>query len=673
MLGWTKNKDKTIDDFEKFDTAKARPDLTPEELKLSSKIENDFMDSQAARMAEVDDTGYSIEDAWEDDYFMYKGGGLQWLTNFAYRSKSIRKIRPNSEDNFIFNSITIQHANITASIPETTITGQEATDEDIATELTCLIRLNDQRNKFAKTWKRWVYDYITSGPTIAMVTWDNEWMGGRGPNRWVGDIRVERCDKWDMYFDPAITDLETRLQDCSYIIRRPRKKLRAIRSIFPERGHYVAEQTNEDDHIDEGSNPEQAYVIEHWTRGFPPFVPEKRAKELREKAARLESEGDYYKAQDYYDAAKGDLEGVHVAYMADGILLEYCPYEFEDGLYPFVFTTRFSDDKNPWGFGEIRNIKIPQIMHNKADEIEMEAMAKEGLGGGYFQNGTISPKQLDNITQNSGKGGMWFPVDDVQGMKDRTGVKVPGSITNYKEHKQRMVETLSQITPIQQGMSPGSNMPFKAIQELGNRTDIRMEQAADKLNDFLIEINKLRINRIDQFYTEDRYYRITGNDGKIKEGTFNRQKMEQEWPRETVQVDQTDPTTGEVYQESVDRMEKYVPEFDIKVSILSEKPTDRNYYTSLGMELYGMQLLTPEDLLYTLDEGKLPPIEDILTNVRSQNATLAIVNQVQTLPPEMQQQALQTMQGSIQPFVQQALMQPQQKSGGTNGQMQGQR
>jgi hypothetical protein len=669
MFGWTKDKDKTIDDTELYTNPKERPDLSQDELKLSSKIENDFQDSQSCRMAELDDTGYSIEDSWEDDYYMYKGGGLQWLTNFAYRSKRLRQIRPNSEDNFIFNSVTIQHANITASIPEVTITGQEASDEDVATELTCLIRLNDTRNEFGKTWKRWVYDFITSGPTIAMVTWDNEWMGGRGPNRWVGDIRVERCDKWDMYFDPAITDLETRLQDCSYIIRRPRKKLRDIRSIFPERGKYVAEQTNEDDHIDEGSNPEQAYVIEHWHRGFPHYMPKERAKKLREKAARLESEGDFYKAQDYYDAAKGDLEGVHVAYMSDGILLEYCPYEFEDGLYPFVFTTRFTDDKSPWGFGEIRNVKIPQIMHNKADEIEMEAMAKEGLGGGYFQNGTISPRQLDNIITNSGKGGMWFPVDDVNGMKDRTGVKVPTSITNYKEHKQRMIETLTQITPIQQGMSPGSNMPFKAIQELGNRTDIRMEQAADKLKDFLINITKLRINRIDQFYTEDRYYRITGNDGKIKEGTFNRQNMEQEWPRETVQVDQTDPTTGEIYQEPVQRMEKYIPEFDVKVTILSEKPTDRNYYTSLAMELYGMQLLTPEDLLYTLDEGKLPPTEDILQNLREQNATMAIVNQVQQLPPELQQQALQTMQGSMQPFMQYAIPP---KGGGQNATQKGQ-
>jgi hypothetical protein len=217
---------------------------------------------------------------------------------------------------------------------------------------------------------------------------------------------------------------------------------------------------SEDTFVDEGNNPDQAYVIEYWHRGFPHFVPEARRQKLLEKAAQIEQEGDYYRAQDYYDAAKGDLEGVHVAYVADGVLLEYNPYEYEDGLYPFVFTTRFFDEKNPWGFGEIRNIKIPQIMHNKADEVEIEAMSKEGLGGGYFQKGTINPRQLDNILTNSGRGGAWFEVDVVSGMKERTGVKVPASITNYKEHKQRMIETLSQITPIQQGMSPSSNMPY---------------------------------------------------------------------------------------------------------------------------------------------------------------------------------------------------------------------
>ena len=133
------------------------------------------------------------------------------------------------------------------------------------------------------------------------------------------------------------------------------------------------------------------------------------------------------------------------------MLLEYIPYVYEDGLYPFAYTTRYWDENSPWGWGEIRNTKIPQILHNKADEIELEAISRQGLGGAYYTAGAITPKQLENIRRNSGKGGAWLEVDNVNMIRDREGVRVPGNLIGYKEHKQRMIETISQVTPIQQG------------------------------------------------------------------------------------------------------------------------------------------------------------------------------------------------------------------------------
>lgn len=442
-----------------------KEDMSKEERDTLTKIENDFSDARGTRESSTSDdelnisSEWSIEEEWEDDYRMFKGGGLQWATKFAYRSRRNRRRRPGSENNFIFNALTIQHANITAQTPTVKIEGFQKDDIDTAQKLTDASRFNDNRNDFSKKWKKLVMDFISSGPTIAMVTWDNDWIGGRGPERWVGDVRVDRIDKWDMFFDPSITDLERNLQDCSYIVRRPRKKLKYIRDRW-DKGRLVSEQANEDELINEGANHRQAYVIEYWHRGFPMYVPEDRKLELEQKAEQLEAEGDIYKAKDYRDSAKGDLEGVHVAYVSDGVLLEYRPYEYEHGEYPFVFTTRYHDDKCQWGFGEIRNIKIPQVMHNKADEIEIEAMSREGLGGKLYQTKSITPKQMDNILDNYGKGGAWFEVENVNLIKDREGVRVPASVTNYKEHKQRMIETVSNNTPIQQGVSPGSNVPY---------------------------------------------------------------------------------------------------------------------------------------------------------------------------------------------------------------------
>jgi hypothetical protein len=674
LFGWTKGKKIDEEDIKTSE----QPKQSEKEMVFASKIQTHFEEARAVRMSDADDTGYSIEEIWEDEAKLYKGGGNQWLTNFAYRSKKARQIRPNSEDNFIFNALTIQNANITANMPEVTFSGQESSDNDAAFRLTCMAKFNDERNNFHRTWRTMVHDYTGQGPVIGMVTWDADWMGGRGPDRWVGDVRIERIDKRTMYFDPAILNLEDNdeLQECDFIIRRPRKKLDFFRKRFPEKGKYVYEEMDEEDQDNyyKGSNPGQAYLIEYWYRGFPEWVPAERKKELIDKANQLDMKGDYYRAQDYYDASKGELEGIHCAYYANGIFLEHCPYEYEDGLYPFAYTTRFFDEDSPWGFGETRNIKIPQIMHNKADEIELEAYMKEGLGGGFYQNGAINPKQMDRIIADSSKGGVWQEIDNINLLRPREGVRVPPSIPQYKEHKQRVIETVSSNTPVQQGMAPSANMPYRAIAELGARTDVRTKNAVQKLEDFLKCIQRLRLSRFDQFYEEDRYYRIKGTNGKAIEGTFNRDMIRDEWVRDRVSkpmMDEAgqpmaDPMTGQPLTQVEERKEFFVPEFDIGITILNEKPTDRAYYTDLAFTLFDKQLLTPDDLLYTLEEGKLPPAKEILQHVQGMNNVMQLMSQMQQLPPEVQQQIMQiimqTVGGMMQEVqTQQAQMQGQQK------------
>lgn len=639
MFGWTKKpKSKIKELLEEDVTNEQIPINSPDEQELMARIVADFEDSQSVRQGDTDETGWSIEEQWEDDYKLYKGKGLQWLTNFARRSRASMMNRPNSERNIIFNTIEVQKSNITANTPEISLQGVEEQDQEMADKITFASKFNDDRNKFVELFKKWVHDFTTSGPAIGMVVWDSEWIGGKGPKRWVGDVRLLHIPKEEMFFDPAIKDLEHYMQDCSYIIRRPRKKLYALSSRW-ENGKLVGVQYNEDDNINEGGNPRQTYLMEYWHRGFPFFVPSERKKELLAEADRFEQEGDIYRANDYRDAAKGELEGVHVAYYADDVLLEYRPYEYEDGLYPFVFTTKYFDEKCQWGWGEIRNLSIPQVLHNKADEIEFEAMIKEGLGGYFYQKGALNLNQKNKILDNAAKGGQYFEVDNLGGMKAREGVRVPNSVKEYRRDKEDFMNGNQPATTIQQGISPGANVPFATVRELGARSDVRMKQVSDKLEDFLIRINQLRISRFVQFYTEERYYRIRGADGKVQEGTITRNDMLQSWDREMI--------PGQDGQ-MIPQKEFFVPDFDIKCTIMSEKPTDRNYYTQLAMQLYNMQLLSPEDLYYTLEEGKMPPNKDILQHIYARQPIMEVMSQIQNLPQEMQQHIMDTLKQSIQ-------------------------
>jgi len=606
---------------------------TPEENKLVNIIQTNQDNSEAVRT--------EIETVWEDENYIYQGGGKQWDTSIAYRSKSIKKIRPNSEDNFVFNTIENLKANITASTPEPSFSGVEDTDQEIAKKLTSMSRFNDKRNNFRSTWKKLVQDFVSYGPIICSVPWDNDWMGGTGPNRWVGDVRILRIDRRDIYFDPAVIDLEDRLQECSFIHRKFRKKISWIKKKWTEKGKFVSEDSNDNVNQDEGADPQQVYLIESWMKGIPDFVPDKYKSEYLRKADELDAEGYYFEAQDYRDMAAGRLEGIHCCYVANGTFLEYIPYVYEDGLYPFVYKVCYFDENDPSGFGEIRNIKIPQIMHNKADEIELEAMTREGLGGSYYTEGSVSKGQLKEIIQQGSKGGAWLEVTNINGIKEREGVKVPASIVNYKEHKQRIIETVSSVTPIQQGMSPGANVPYSTIKELGARTDSRTKAKVEILEDFLIELNKLRINRFKQFYTEDRYYRLKMPNGEYETGNLNNKKMMLEYEREVfdgegnIALDDTGMP--------IIKKERYVPEFDIDVKIMDEKPTDRNYYTSTAFQLHAIQGMTIEDVWYTLEEGKFPPMETALANLKQQNMAMQLADLMAQIPPESQQMLMNTL------------------------------
>lgn len=637
-----------------IDMAQADPN-TPKERKLAAAITKDLMNAENTKRDFGDDTGLSIEDMWEDEYKLLKGGGLQWSTHFAYRNQRDRRRRPNSEDNFIHTAITVQTANLTATEPEILISGK-AEHEDQTKQLTHMVRYLAKKYNFGTCWKEMIKEFVAYGPLCVEVCWDSEIMGGSGPDRYIGDIQVNQIPKEDMLFDPNVVDLEKDMGRCKFAGFRSRAHVNYIRKRWPKYKDSIVYDVNDDPLVSEGTEQESTYLYKVYYKGFPEFMPAERKQELQQRAALAEdSPGEFYKAQDLYDMAEGEVEGVHVAYICNDVLLEYIPYVYDHGEYPFVFRTRYKDTKNQWGYGEIRNTKIPQILHNKADEIEIEAMVKEGLGGGYFEGDAVSKAQLDNILANSGRSGMWFRVNNINGMKERSGIKVPGSITNYKEHKQRMVETVSVNPAVSQGQMPSANAPYKAVSMLSSKVDIKTKNAADKLKDFLVDVTKLQLKLMEQFYTHDRYYRYKDTSNKMHEGTFNRGMMQDEWERDVVDTEIIDPTTGEVGIMPVSRMEKYVPDFDIEINVISKKPEDRDYYTNLAFHLHELGILTDADLIKTLEEGRLPDGNEILENSALGKPLKELMLKLQEFPPEAQAIMNEEIQRTVDMVIQQLM------------------
>ncbi len=623
---------------------------TQEENDLLNKIETSQSYAEGGKRAD-------IKTDWDDEYKIYIG--KQWDTSKGKRSSTGKKRNFNSQDNLVFPMIENMHSAMTSSTPECEFSEREPEDKKGAVVLNDLVPFILYRNNFRDQWKDIVRQGLQYGPVIGYVPWDQHWIGGNGPNRWLGEVRASFLSKDEFYPDPAILNLKRRMQECSYINLKNRKKLEWFKETW-KKGQYVI--TDELDkpkgQDDEGQEPNQATLITHFHKGLPYFIPDEWKQIFLEKAAKAEVEGLPYKVKGYKDMAAGTLKGVHCAYKAGTILLDYVPYIYDDGLYPFVYKVLYADEEQPWGMGEIRNVVIPQILHNKADEIELGAMLGQGLGGGFYGKGALSASQKDELLDNIAKANAWHEVNNIHEMEPKQAVQVPPSITAYKEYKRSMIDVTSQNTDIQKGISPGANVPYATIAELGARGDIRTKAKVEVLEDFLIEFFQLIVNRIAQFYTEERTYRILGDKQasdvqreaykvlrqianmpqgtppetqiqamiqllmfvkqqgeRPKTGKFSRKMLVRTWERD-YEKDETGEYILDEEQKKIPKVEEFIPEFDLKVRVIDERPTDRGYYTNLATSTLGTALGV-RNFWRIIDEGKLPPINEIIEEIET--------------------------------------------------------
>jgi hypothetical protein len=171
-----------------------------------------------------------------------------------------------------------------------------------------------------------------------------------------------------------------------------------------------------------------------------------------------------------------------------------------------------------------------------------------------------------------------------------------------------------------------------AIAELGARADTRTRGKSETLEDFLIEMDQMILSRMAQFYTEERQWRITGSDGNSISGTFSNREMTKTWEREPAGID-------EMGNETPPKMEEYIPEMDIKVKVVDERPTSRNYYIEMAMNLLKAKAMDIESFWYTMEEGKFPPKEDILKRIQAGNGPFSIYSpQMQSILVDLMQQ-----------------------------------
>jgi hypothetical protein len=632
LFGLTITKEKLGDRDEPLDEAvgdeaTANPN-TPEQNEAVQKVKEWFTGDENAKDFYVQEM--------KEMYKLYIGDHWDLLVNDEQlRSCENQKTRPNCVENITFAFIESIVSEFAKPV-EHTFEPTEEGDEQNAIALGELVGFVKEKNRFNQEQRRFLWYLFTYGTGILFSPWDPDWRGGKGPNKWEGDIRVMA-----LHPNTVTPDARARVsvQECRRVHRNWWQTLESVEEDF-ERGSYVHEQMMDDDALigDEDDSAErraeQARIIETWYVGKPLLL-----------------EGD----------EKDEGEGLHVIWWSeDGVYLKHTNYIYGDPgepqRIPFIFCQRYPRENSLWGFGECYQLKNPQIMKNKTAEVIIEGIMHQSFGQTFYTPTAFgSEKQKAIIKEYGTMPGMYFEVQNLDAMKRIYGQGVPAQVFQQDERLTAVMEAIVARPDISQGRLEGGVTAASAIQQLMNRANARLTAIGEAIGATYEDLGKEIEDRIVQFYSETRRYRIRGKGdqlqlgappneqvSKFQFGQFRNDQLKKVHimaTGQTVPLDQFNPEMLTRFGEGGEAVppvegedyEVYSPDFDSKVKVSAELPGDKAFFMTLAKELMEMQVTGPETLLYVIEHGTFPPIEQLRQQViAAQQAAMA-----QPPPPQV--------------------------------------
>jgi hypothetical protein len=436
-------------------------------------------------------------------------------------------------------------------------------DEDAAKLFTQVTDVIADRCDLDSTIDEIVQTGLTLDIAWFYVRWDNSLSGGSAArkNVWKGDVVVECVDPANIYIDPQATDIDA----ARYVIYAVPKTVQWVREQFGVDVEPDAAQTFETEiynRPDANQGKDRVMFYARWTR------------------------------------VDGKL---NVTYAAGGKVIKSIDGVYKHGNYPFIPFVAKKRRKSIVGISEIRNIINNQKLLNKLVEMPTTSalltanpIALISRKSGVSKDKWVSkPGQAWDVNGDPREAVHWLQPPNFSG----DVYKLADMMVGYIERIGGVYDSMTGETP--KGVTAAS-----AIQLLQEQGSIPIKGIARNLYAALKDVYKQMIQLVQEFYTETRYIRITGEDGGNEFIAFN----------------------GAEYAEV---------DFDIKVSAGAATPMSRAYISQLAEDLFAKELLLGSEYVEMM-EG-LPNKERIVARLR----------ELESQPPPQPQGAMPTGPGAM--------------------------
>lgn len=466
----------------------------------------------------------------EEDFFNLR------VAPKLHRNKEGERFAPTSA--WLVNTILQKHADLMENMPAAICLPREPEDEADAKALSAILPVILERSEFESAYADNMWFKLKHGACAFGVFWNGELENG------IGDIDVRRVDLMRLYWQPGVR----RLEDSHAVFYVECMEESALRARFPHyngRGAGAASLGL----ASRADTSELAVVDWYYKRRLP--------------------DG---RTVLHYCKFTGDC-----LLFASENEEEYENGWYEHGRYPFVLDVLYPIEGECTGFGIIALAKDPQLYIDRMDRNLLEYM-DWATRVRYFckRNTGMNEAEFADLSHR---------IVEVEGDLDEERIRqitVAGLDPMWLELKNAKISELKETTTNRdfiQGATDGGVTAASAIlalQEAGNKTMRDMVSASYRA---FVRLVHLILENVRQFYSEERCFRILGEDGTYRYLRWCNRTMGE-------QQNGTLPDGTPTYRR---------PIFDIDVRADKKDPYTRLSHNEMMMELYRMGVFEKEN------------------------------------------------------------------------------
>jgi len=305
----------------------------------------------------------------------------------------------------------------------------------------------------------------------------------------------------------------------------------------------------------------------------------------------------WYREKFGFEVVKKLVQRIRWTVIADNVRLhdDWSPYKH------FTVVPYFPFFRHGTTIGLVENLLGPQELLNKVSSQELHVVNTTANSGWKVKSGALTNMSAEELEMRGAESGL---VIETNGDPDKDIVKitpnqVPQGLDRVSFKAEEHIKGISGISDSMQGQDR-ADVAAKAIQAKRQAGSTNLVKPLDSLTrtDFILARNVLDL--VQQFYTEPRVLTIT-HDALAGQS-------------ESFQINQQDPTTGEVVNDLM------LGEYDVVISSVPQRETleDSQFEQAMSMREQGIQipdrfiiensrLLKKSDLVKAMDDQQNSP------------------------------------------------------------------